>query len=136
MVGTHEGTQLASVVVGRHEQVALVLVRVLTGRLGCSSQSLEIEFVCVPLSVHLRHDIFVVVISASKDRMGDTMSYVMTYDEHVPAVQFISTLIVQPFGIPINSHPRSFHLSKDNRPEDDLIVVIQRHIKFVVIVSS
>lgn len=65
MVGTHEGAELASVMIGRHEQVALVFVRVLTGRLGCSSQSLEIEFVCVPLSVHLRHDIFVVVISAS-----------------------------------------------------------------------
>lgn len=55
-------------VVGGHEQVTLVLVRVLAGRLGCSGQTLEIEFVGVPLAVYLGHDILVVVISARESQ--------------------------------------------------------------------
>ena len=64
MVRAHERAQLSAVMVGSHEQVALVLVRVLAGRLGGSCQTLEVEFVRVPLAVHLGHDIFIVVVSA------------------------------------------------------------------------
>lgn len=64
MVGTHEGAELSAVMVGGHEQVALIFVRVFTGRLGGRGQTLEIELVRIPFSMHLRHDIFVVIISA------------------------------------------------------------------------
>lgn len=64
MVGAHERAELSAVMIGGHEQVTLVFVRVLAGWLGSSCQALEIEFVCVPFAVHLRHDIFIVIISA------------------------------------------------------------------------
>lgn len=65
-MGTHEGAELSAVMIGSHEQVALVFVRVLAGWLGRSCQSLEIEFVCVPLAVHLGHNVLIVVISAEE----------------------------------------------------------------------
>jgi len=50
-----------------HEQLALVLVsrRVGRCRLRRSRQTLEVELVRVPLAVHLRHDVLVVVVPAS-----------------------------------------------------------------------
>lgn len=75
MVGTHEGAELAAVVIGSHEQVTLVLVRVLAGRLGGSCKALEIEFVCVALTVHLGHDILVVIISARRRGRGCNFSH-------------------------------------------------------------
>lgn len=59
--------QLSMTVTG-HEQLALVLVRRRIGRRrlrrGC--QTLEIELVRVPLAVHLRHDVLVVIIPANR----------------------------------------------------------------------
>jgi len=59
--------QLGVTVTG-HEELTLVLVRRWIGRRrlrrGC--QPLEIELVRVPLAVHLRHDVLVIVIPANK----------------------------------------------------------------------
>lgn len=59
--------QLGVAVTG-HEELALVFVRRRIGRRrlrrGC--QPLEIELVRVPLAMHLRHDVLVVVIPANK----------------------------------------------------------------------
>ena len=52
--------------VGRHEQVRLVLVgRIGWCRLGCGGKSLEVELVGVAFTVHLGHDVLVVVIPAT-----------------------------------------------------------------------
>lgn len=61
---THERGELGAMVVRRHEQIALVLVRRIAGRLGGGRQALEVELVRVALAVHLGHDILVVVVSA------------------------------------------------------------------------
>lgn len=62
---THEAAELSAVMVGAHEQLALVLVAagVAGRRLRGRRQSLEVELVRVPLPVYLRHDVFVVVVS-------------------------------------------------------------------------
>lgn len=59
--------QLGVAVTG-HEELALVLVRrrVSRRRLCRGRQTLEIELVRVPLAVHLRHDVLVVVIPADR----------------------------------------------------------------------
>jgi len=66
---THE-VQLCGVVVAGHEQVRLVFVGrwVRSGGLRRSRQPLEVELVCVPLPVHLGHDVLVVVIPAQRWR--------------------------------------------------------------------
>lgn len=63
----HERRELGRVMVGAHKQITLVLVsRVACRRLCGRSQALKIEFVRIPLPVYLRHDIFVVVVSAQR----------------------------------------------------------------------
>lgn len=60
---THE-VELGGVVIAGHEEVRLVLVGggVGGGRLRRCCQPLEVELVRVPLAVHLRHYVLVVVI--------------------------------------------------------------------------
>lgn len=63
-VGSHEGGQLGAVVVGTHEEVALVLVSGVTGRrLRGRRQPLKVELVGIPFAVHFGHYILVVVVS-------------------------------------------------------------------------
>lgn len=65
----HEGGQLGAVVVGAHEEVALVLICGVAGRrLGCSSQPLKVELVRIPFPVYFCHNILVVVVSVYKGR--------------------------------------------------------------------
>lgn len=68
-MGPHEAAQLGAVVVGTHEQLALVLVAAgVAGRgLGCRGQALEVELVRVPLTVHLRHYVLVVVVPETRE---------------------------------------------------------------------
>jgi len=69
MMRTHERAELGAVVIWCHEQVALVLVGGIAGRrLSSSCQALEIEFVRIPLAVHLGHYIFVVVVPKWESR--------------------------------------------------------------------
>lgn len=67
-VGAHEAAELGAVVVGAHEQLALVLVAagVAGGGLRGRRQALKVELVGVPLPVHLRHDVLVVVVSETE----------------------------------------------------------------------
>jgi len=63
-VGTDQ-VELGTGVVGRHEQVRLVLVgRIGWRRLGGGRKSLEVELVGVAFAVHLGHDVLIVVIPA------------------------------------------------------------------------
>lgn len=80
---THE-VQLGRVVITGHEEVGLVLVgrRVRCGGLRRRCQPLEVELVSIPLAVHLRHDILVVVVPAQRRRspvlITDDLSYEMS----------------------------------------------------------
>lgn len=67
-VRAHKAAELSTVVIGTHEQFALVLVA--AGIAGCwlrgSRQPLKIELVRVPLSMHFCHYVLVVVIPETK----------------------------------------------------------------------
>ena len=63
-MGTHEAAEFRAVMIGAHEELALILVAawIARSRLSSCSQALEVEFVGVALSVNFCHDVFVVVI--------------------------------------------------------------------------
>lgn len=67
MMRTHERGQFCSVMVGRHKQIALVLVGWIAGRLSSGRQTLEVELVGVPLAVHLGHNVLVVIVPIRED---------------------------------------------------------------------
>lgn len=73
MMWIHKWCQFRAMVIGRHEQVTLIFIRWIAGRRLCGGcQSLKIEFVCVPLSMHFCHYIFVVVVPAPKQQQINT----------------------------------------------------------------
>lgn len=62
-MGAYQVELGAGSMIGRHEEIRLVLVRRIGGcRLSRRCESLEIELVSVALSVHFAHYVFVVVI--------------------------------------------------------------------------
>lgn len=67
---THKAPELCTVMIGTHEKLALVLVTagVARCRLRGRRQALEVEFVGIPLTVHLRHDVLVIVVSGSNKK--------------------------------------------------------------------
>lgn len=82
-------------VIGRHEQIALIFVRWIAGRRLCGGrQSLEIEFVCVPLAMHFCHYILVVVVPAFEIKTKKIInSFRWTFHARPIAISFQSSAI-------------------------------------------
>lgn len=67
MMWTHERAQFGSMMIWRHEQIALIFVGRIAGSWlsGCG-QALEVKLICISFAMNFGHYVFVVVISGMR----------------------------------------------------------------------